>query len=209
MSRNEASLALSSTLTMYNAFTSMYDDDLTTLVKAVGSEDVPYTLSHSLDAFEYLMGGAEMIGIYALYNSAQQMLQRLEMNYVPTVTENGWRIDSNLFGKQIKELFSVKNKKGNLASLGLARLLNAAVDNGKDPILGYLNQTKEMAQMTSFLFAAGIDEEQVHLIMNQPAVIELINRLKGRDSEGLLRNFRTSLVMISSLSPMALRPLEK
>lgn len=185
MSRNEASLALSSTLTMYNAFTSMYDDDLTTLVKAVGSEDVPYTLSHSLDAFEYLMGGAEMIGIYALYNSAQQMLQRLEMEYVPTVTENGWRIDISLFGKPIKELFSVKNKKGNLASLGLARLLNAAVDNGKDPILGYLNQTKEMAQMTSFLFAAGIDEEQVHLIMNQPAVIELINRLKGRDSEGL------------------------
>ena len=185
LSSEKASKAYNSVSGMYEVLTDLYDDDLTVLVRAVSSADVPYTLTHSVDAFDYLMGGAEMIGIYALYNSAQQMLQRLDMEYVPSQNAEGYKTVINLFGKPIKKLFGVKNRKGNLASLGLARLLNAAVDNGKDPILGYLNQTKEMAEMTSFLFAAGIDEEQVHLIMNQPVVIELINRLKGRDSEGL------------------------
>jgi hypothetical protein len=185
LENEKAAKAFGSVVGMYEVLTDLYDDDLTVLVRAVSNADTPYTLTHSLDAYDYLMGGAEMIGIYALYNSAQQMLQRLDMEYVPSENAEGYRTVINLFGKPIKELFSVENREGTFASLGLARLLNAAVDNGKDPILGYLNQTKEMAEMTSFLFAAGIDEEQVHLIMNQPVVIELINRLKGRDSEGL------------------------
>lgn len=184
MSAERASAALSGTVSLYKALTSMDDNALTKLVRSVSSAEMPYTLTHSADAFDYLMGGAEMIGIYALYNSAQQMMQRLDMHYVPAKTKYG-PVEVSLFGKKLDRLFSVKNLKGNLASLGLARLLNAAVDNGKDPILGYLNQTKEMAELTSFLFAAGIDEEEVHLIMNQPAVIELINRLKGRDASSL------------------------
>ena len=183
---------LANTNSLYDALVEMDDSMLTTLVKAVGSTDTPYTLTHSVDAFEYLMGGAEMIGIYALYNSAAQMMQRLDLHYKPWTApwETTYNIslfpdDEHLEGYKIDKLFDVKNKKGNLLSLGLARLLNAAVDNGKDPILGLLNQTKEMAELTSFLFAAGIDEEQVHLIMNQPAVVELINRLKTRGNEGL------------------------
>ena len=184
MSGDSARKALRNTNALYEVLKNMDDSDLTTLVRSVSSAEMPYTLTHSADAFDYLMGGAEMIGIYALYNSAQQMMQRLDMHYVPMQTKYG-PVEISLFGKKIDKLFSVKNMKGNLASLGLARLLNAAVDNGKDPILGYLNQTKEMAEITSFLFAAGIDEEEVHLIMNQPAVIELINRLKGRDASSL------------------------
>lgn len=183
-SSERASSALRNTISLYKALTAVDDDALTKLVRSVSSADMPYTLTHSADAFDYLMGGAEMIGIYALYNSAQQMMQRLDMHYVSAKTEYG-PVNVSLFGKPLDRLFSVRNLKGNLASLGLARLLNAAVDNGKDPILGYLNQTKEMAEITSFLFAAGIDEEEVHLIMNQPAVIELINRLKGRDASSL------------------------
>ena len=190
MSIEDAAEALQNTNTLYEALIGMDDGMLTTLVKSVGSTDVPYSLTHAVDSFEYLMGGAEMIGIYALYNSAAQMMQRLDLHYVPFTASWGETFDITLFpdlndGKKIDKLFDIKNKRGNLLSLGLARLLNAAVDNGKDPILGLLNQTKEMAEITSFLFAAGIDEEQVHLIMNQPAVVELIHRLKGRDSEGM------------------------
>lgn len=190
MTADVANSALRNAVSLYKKLTSLDDFALTTLVRSVESSEAPYSLTHSADAFDYLMGGAEMIGIYALYNSAQQMMQRLDMRYVPMQTKYG-PVRISLFGKELGQLFSVKNMKGNLASLGLARLLNAAVDNGKDPILGYLNQTKEMAEITSFLFAAGIDEEEVHLIMNQPAVVELINRLKGRDASSLKEEANT------------------
>lgn len=190
MSSDVANAALRDAVSLYKKLTSLDDFALTTLIRSVESSEAPYSLTHSADAFDYLMGGAEMIGIYALYNSAQQMMQRLDMRYVPMQTKYG-PVRISLFGKELGQLFSVKNMKGNLASLGLARLLNAAVDNGKDPILGYLNQTKEMAEITSFLFAAGIDEEEVHLIMNQPAVVELINRLKGRDASSLKEEANT------------------
>ena len=195
MTADVANSALRNAVSLYKKLTSLDDFALTTLVRSVESSEAPYSLTHSADAFDYLMGGAEMIGIYALYNSAQQMMQRLDMRYVPMQTKYG-PVRISLFGKELGQLFSVKNMKGNLASLGLARLLNAAVDNGKDPILGYLNQTKEMAEITSFLFAAGIDEEEVHLIMNQPAVVELINRLKGRDASSLKDEANTLFDML-------------
>ena len=170
---------------LYEALVRKTDKELTGIIREVSSLEMPYTLTHSADAFDYIMGGSEMIGIYALYNSALQMMQRLDMNYVPALTKNGQPYNVTILGNNWGKLFEVENHRGRLASLGLARLLNAAVDNNKDPVLGYLNQTKEMAEMTFLMFAAGQTEEDIHLIMNQPAVIKLIERLKTRDNNGL------------------------
>lgn len=171
--------------TLYDTLIRKGDWELTNIIREVNSSEMPYTLTHSADAYDYIMGGAEMIGIYALYNSALQMMQRLDMSYVPYISrKSGKQLNVTLFGHRFGKLFEITNHRGRLASLGLARLLNAAVDNNKDPVLGYLNQTKEMAEMTFLLFAAGITEEEIHLLYNQPAVVELINRLKSRDSQG-------------------------
>ena len=186
-----------STTSLYNTLVNMSDDQLTGIIREVSGLDTPYTVTHAADAYDYIMGGAEMIGIYALYNSALQMMQRLNMNYVPKLTEKGKEYTVSIFHNPdgsphvFGKLFDVKNHDGKLASLGLARLLNAAVDNNKDPVLGYLNQTKEMAEMTFLMFAAGMTEEEIHLYMNQPAVIELINRLKSRNNKGLVKEAQT------------------
>jgi hypothetical protein len=175
--------AVSDVLSCYEHLSKMSDSDLSKILDKFNGSQSPFSLTHSADAHEYIMGGAEMIGIYALYNSAFQMFQRLNLRYVPRVDKKGRALEVILFGQKIGSLFNVTDKDGRLTSLALARLLNAAVDNNKDPILGYLNQTKEMAEMTFFLLAAGVKEEQLHLIMNQPAVIELMHRMKDAKGE--------------------------
>ena len=196
-SGDDARHIVTDTVELYNALIKMDDKTLTDIMRDVNGLETPFSLTHSVDAFEYIMGGAEMIGIYALYNSAMQMLQRVDLNYIPKKTKKGKDYEVNIFGHTFGKLFEVKNHRGLLASLGLARLLNSAVDNGKDPVLGYLHQTKQMAEMTSFLFAAGLTEEEIHLIMNQPAVIELIERMKSKDSKGLASEAKEMIAHLS------------
>lgn len=171
---------------LYNSLIRKSDKELGKILREISSLTTPFSVTHSADAFDYIMGGSQMIGIYATYNSALQMLQRLDMHYIPGKTKTEDKpYTISLFGNTFDKLFAVNNHRGRLASLGLARLLNAAVDNNKDPVLGYLNQTKELSELTFLMFAAGMTEEQIHLMMNQPSVIELSNRLKRRESNGL------------------------
>ena len=176
---------------LYEVLVKKSDWELSDIMKEINGAESPFTLTHSADSFDYIMGGASMISVYATYNAAMQTLQRLDMEYVPQWTKDrDKQYEVSFFGHKWGKLFDIRthnigDKRGLLASLGLARLLNAAVDNNKDPILGYLNQTREMAEMTFLMFAAGMTEEEIHLVMNQPAIIELINRLKGRDSTGM------------------------
>ncbi len=132
-----------------------------------------------------------------MYNSAFQMFQRLNLNY-NTVMKSGRDYEVSLLGHRYGHLFGIKNHRGRLASLGLARLLNAAVDNGKDPVLGYLHQTPETAKLTFFMLAAGSTEEEVHLVMNQPMVIDLIGRLKNKESQGILSEITAILTDIAA-----------
>lgn len=176
---------------LYEQLIKRSDRELSDIMKEISGAESPFTLTHSADAFDYIMGGASMISVYATYNAAMQMLQRLDMSYEPKWTQkHDKRYEVSFFGHKWGKLFDVRTHdvgqdRGMLASLGLARLLNAAVDNNKDPILGYLNQSQEMAEMTFLMFAAGMTEEEIHLVMNQPAIIELVKRMKGKEAEGL------------------------
>ena len=173
------------TIALYNYLIERGEKELTSIVNAVEGNSSPFTVSHASEAQNYMMSGAKMIGVYAVYNSASAMFQRLNLHYIPQARrfgENkGEPVRVSLFNKPIDKLFAVEKNKP-IPTLGLARLVNAAVDNGKNPVLGHLNQTAELAPLTNFLFAAGLSEEEVHLLLNQPAVIELGNKMKGSDS---------------------------
>ena len=168
----------------YNGLCNLSDKQLSTLMREATAEVSPYTFGHSIDAFDTIVGGKEMISVYAVYNSTFQLLQRLNLSYSPMITEKGAKRTVNLLGREIGKLFDLTTNGDKheqvLRTLALAHLVNAAVDNNKDPLLGYINQTKEMAPMTCFLAAAGYTEEEIHLLLNQPAIIELGNRMKGR-----------------------------
>ena len=155
--------------------------------ESAASNVSPFTISHAMESHDYMMDGAGMIGVYALFNSAASMFQRMNLHYIQRTDKNGETIPVKLFGKTIDKLFPVTTKideeNSSYTTLAMARLLNAAVDNGKDPLLGYLNQTMELAPMTNFLLAAGLSEEELHLIFNQPIIKELASRLKVEGSD--------------------------
>ena len=201
MNPNDAIRVVTNTNSLYDTLIRKSDGELSDIIRVVSGVETPYSAAHSVDSFEYIMGGSQMIGVYATYNSALQMLQRLDMSYVPALTKKGSPYIVTMFGHTFGKLFDVRNHNGRLASLGLARLLNAAVDNNKDPVLGYLNQTKEMSELTFLMFAAGLTEEEIHLVMNQPSVIELINRLKSRDSLGMTKEILGLIDELAGNSP--------
>lgn len=197
MSDEQVRQATKNSESLYNAFIRLSDKKLSQLMAAVSGYETPFSVTHAADAFDYMMGGAEMIGIYAMYNAAFQKFQRLNLEY-KVVDSKGKVHETTLLGHTFGKMFQVRNRTGRLASLSFARLLNAAVDNGKDPILGYLNQVPAAAELTFFLLANGMTEEDVHLIFSQPAVAELMHRLKSRDSMGFkveLMNLLSEMVV--------------
>lgn len=177
----KAGVKFGSVSSVYDSLVKMDLGTLQDLMKVASGNTTPYSFEHSMDSYDYIMGGARMIDVYALYGSAAKLMQTLDLHYVPIV-KKGEAQSISLFGKQFDKLFNVTDKDGHLTSLVYARLLNAAVDNGKSPILGYLNQSPEMGELTFFLYAVGLSEEEIHLFMNQPALIELAKRRKERDA---------------------------
>ena len=169
---------------LYNYLIKQKESFLADVASFVSSSDSPFSATHATESHAYMMDGAGMIGVYAVYNSAAAMFQRLNLNYIPSVDSEGKPINVSFFGNQIGRLFPVLSN-GSFTTLGLARLINAAVDNGKNPVLGHLNQTSQLAPITNFLFASGLSEEEVHLILNQPALIELGNRMKNPKAPAL------------------------
>ncbi len=159
--------------------TATYADEIGTRKQA--TEVSPFTVSHATESHGYMMEGANMIGVYAMYSSAGAMNQRIKLSYIPQTDNNGNEIAVTLFGKRIGELNPIltrSNSEDTFTTLTEARFVNAAVDNGKDPLLGYLNQTQELSALTNFLVCAGISEKELHLLLNQPVIIELASRLK-------------------------------
>ncbi len=190
----------SDTSSLYDYLSSLSDGELSDIMNAVNGYLTPFSMTHAADSFEYMMGGADMIGIYAMYNSAFQMFQRINLTYTPGRTKLG-DVNVTMFGHQFGKLFQTRNRNGMLASLSLARLLNAAVDNGKDPVLGYLHQNPEMSKLTFFMLAAGLEEEDVHLVLNQPIVLELMRRMKeGKKGDDEASMYRTIDDILSELT---------
>lgn len=175
---------------LYKYLTTDGESKLDDIISAINSNNSPFTVTHATDSHEYMMDGAGMIGVYAVYNSAAAMFQRLNLSYIPSKNNEEKSIPVSFFGKNIDRLFKF-GKNEQFPILGLARLVNAAVDNGKNPVLGHLNQTAQLAPITNFLFAAGMTEEEIHLILNQPALIELGKRLKDPNSDGFSKEAST------------------
>ncbi len=191
MDKVDAVSAVRTPARLYKRLTEQSDKQLSEIMRAVEGTESPFSVKHAADAFEYIMGGAEMIAIYAKYNAAMQLFQRLNLAYSPALTKNGKPYTVTIFDKTLDRLFEARNREGGLTSSGLSRLLQASVDNGKDPILGYLNQTPQLADLTFLLFGAGLTEEDVHVLMNQPSVRELGERLISRDIDKLYSTIDT------------------
>jgi len=173
-------------VTIYKSLRAMSGKKLSEIMDIVNGNVVPFSFEHSNEAFDYMMGGKKMISVYALYASAGQMLQRLGLKvnqgrYYNKKTKKIESYNIGFFGKPIDDLYKIVNNAGQLGSLTQSGWINSAVDNGKNPRLGYLNQDPKLAEITNYLAAVNLSEEQVHLILNQPVIIETVRRMKEQN----------------------------
>lgn len=175
-------LDLSSDENLYHSLRRLDNKKLGKVMNVVNSDVAPFSFEHSNEAYSYIIGGKKMISVYALYASAGQMLQRLmlKVNHRRYRDKKTGQVKSygiGFFGQNIDYLYQIRNKLKRLGSLTQSDFINSAVDNGKNPRLGYLNQDPKLAEMTNYLVAAGMSSEQVHLILNQPVMIEVVKRM--------------------------------
>lgn len=176
-------IKLSDVTAVYKALSKLSLDELVALMDVANGATTPFSFSHALDSFDYLIGGARMIDVNAMYSSAFKLFQKMNFEYRPKTykNEDGTTTvyELKLFNheKNVKSLFDITNAEG-LSSMTYARNVNAAVDNGKDPNLGYLNQVPELAELTFFLAATNNSEEEIHLFLNQPVIVEAVRRMK-------------------------------
>lgn len=154
------------------------------IIDEMGGLESPFSFAHQVRAYRNMMTGTQMTGIYAMYSSTAALLQSLSLRYIPKSRMKG-SVRPKIMGQVADRLFDVVyDRNKGLQLLVYAELVNAAVDNGKEPILGFLNQTPELASMTFMLYAMGLGAEEIHLFLNQPIVAELQRRLLSSDSKG-------------------------
>lgn len=167
---------------IYRMSKRLNDKELRVLLDQFSSADSHYSYTHVMDAFNYMMKGANMVSGFALYNSAFALLQKMNLKFIPRKykykKKDGSSVSGehkvSIFGNNIDELFRPQTEDQTMYSiLTLARLLNAAVDNGKDPLMGFLGQSNSLISLDFFLAAAGFNEEQIHILVNQPVVQEI------------------------------------
>lgn len=157
---------------------------LDSMIEEYSSSDNVFSAGHYGDSFQYMVGTANMIGIYAMYNSALSLLQKAHITYQPYehMDDNGVlkRESTRMFGAELngRELCNPIGITGLFANMASSRLINVAVDNGKDPLLGFVNQNPDFAPLTAMMLALGLTEQQIHLFMCQPAMQELAKRKK-------------------------------
>ena len=169
---------------IYNFVKGLDSDTREEILDEMGSLESPFSYAHQVRSYRNMMTGTQMTGIYAMYSSTAALLQSLNLHYVPKSRQKG-AVRPKIMGRWADKLFDLKYGDQGLQLLIYAELVNAAVDNGKEPILGFLNQTPELASLTFMLYAMGLGAEEIHLFLNQPAVVELQRRLTSQDSRGL------------------------
>lgn len=115
--------------------------------------------------------GGKMISIYANNNANHAMAQHTNLECIP-FTLNGVTYSSP---------HNIKNAAGNYITRNISNFLAASVDNVKDPVLRDLMQNTITGDVTCFLLRAGVEPNEVGLLMNQPIVKDIIKALKEKE----------------------------
>jgi hypothetical protein len=113
------------------------------------------------------MAGAKLITIYAVHNGNNAVMQNTKLALSP---DYGM---VQLNGKRLTSLHDIKNREGQYISQNTSGFFGAAVDNGKDAVLGDMAQNLFTAPASMSLIRAGYTVDEVGLLMAQPIVKDI------------------------------------
>lgn len=124
------------------------------------------------------MAGIAVIPICTSQLAAHSVCQQssLELN------KYGW---FKLNGKTLTNLHRIQNDEGEYISANCNNFATAAVDNGKDPMLGSLNIYEDLtAGVAMMLTRLGYNPIEVGLLTSQPIVVEMVEKCRIYSREG-------------------------
>jgi hypothetical protein len=115
--------------------------------------------------------GKQLVGFYSIASVSHAVAQDIKLRMTTGNT-------INFEGKELglenqKGLYRIKDIDGNRISDNIAEVQTAAVDNAKDPILGYLNDNLFTAPVKALLLRAGVPLRQTNYFATQPIIIDL------------------------------------
>lgn len=153
------------------------DGQLQKLITAINARESAFLPSHTSAAFENIMVGHNMIGIEATHGNAAKLFQRVDLSWV---SREGY--DVKMFGVDFNSTrpFDPNNRNNGMITSIIGYLLNAAVDNTKDPILGMLGLTKDNAPLALLLLGMGCPPMQVFSLLKHPVLRACIDGINQR-----------------------------
>lgn len=130
--------------------------------------------------------GKQLVGFYSIASVSHAIAQEIKLqlglydeeitNKADVTTESLVALGSPMIrfeGHSRTSLFDVRDIEGNLISDNIAERQTAAVDNAKDPILGYLNDNLFTAPVKALIIRAGYPLKYADYFTVQPIVISL------------------------------------
>ncbi|MDR0912103.1 MAG: hypothetical protein LBM96_05835 [Methanobrevibacter sp.] len=121
------------------------------------------TIDSYQKAFRQNMTGSKLIGIYAIHKANLTVYQYTNAEINPKL--KFWIND-----KSYTKLNQIYDSNGNFISSTIAQFLASSTDNGKNPILGYLNQDEFTVNASMLLLRLGYSIDEVALLMQQDAI---------------------------------------
>lgn len=155
---------------IYSELSNMSLEVLDKAVEDTKKQLDPLTPSTQLFLHNQNMTGGALIGVYANHNANHALMQHTDLG----ISESG---SFTFDGENITKLNQVKNKNNDFISKNNSGFLAASVDNVKDPVLAELNQNSFTADTSMLLSRQGYRSLSIGLMMNQPIVLEMTNKL--------------------------------
>lgn len=110
----------------------------------------------------------QLVGVYSNHVVALPIMQIFKPKVKDIIFEFG--------NKKYSELGQVFDSEGNLITNNMAELQTAAVDNAKDPLLGYLNDNAFIAPIRATMTAFGVPLETSAIFFIQPVIKEFTEK---------------------------------
>lgn len=173
---------------------SLDEDELKDLAGKYGKVLDPLSPLTQIHFHKQNSAGAKAIGIYAVNNAGQALLQHSQFDLRANDNPKALGV-IKLFGKELSDLSKVVNAEGEYITNNMAQYLAASVDNGKTPTLEDNGQNDFTFNVSNMLIRLGFRHREVAAIMNQPIIKELAAAVTKGLSDGVSKEITLNEVL--------------
>ena len=169
---------------------SIKTDKLSDLASKYGKVLDPLSPLTQIHFHKQNSAGSKAIGIYAVNNAGQALLQHtnLSLSSIQKGTGKDGVGKINILGKDGDSLHDIRNSDGEYITNNEAQYLAASVDNGKKPTLEDNGQNDFTFNMSNALARLGFRHREIAAIMNQPIIKELAEAVTKGVADGKIKD---------------------